>query len=388
MKNKINSYVKYIFNINNIKDDEMFLEVTTNLHDRYQSLIEEGLHEEDAYLKTIDTLGDFNFSDPKIEESFNYKPSWANIALWVSLGLAVIATIVLLLNNTMSILFTGISISLYIGSSYYLYHLSQYTLKEEKDINKHNELLKGIFKNLKTSFIFWNINISYWITSVIASLILTLTSTSVLDPSVDVLDVVLAYAIIFIVIFSIIFIIFRNVYLNIEKKYFELTQQEKLVSYVKEASVFKLNSTTIKVLTIILKVVLVLAYTTIILATGIKVRYANPPFGIYDTFTISYNPYNDQVINGILIIATLISSVFTLIVFCLNKYKLIITGWISLAVIHLTSVLYLIIYFNSNKFIAEQKRIESYGILNIISILLVISSIIYVTIKNKKNKYN
>ncbi|HHT55009.1 MAG TPA: hypothetical protein GX012_00420, partial [Acholeplasma sp.] len=235
MEQKINTYVKYIFKLNNIKDEEMYLEITTNLSERYSEFLNNGLNEDEAYLKTIDTLGDFDFNDPLIDTTYQYKPNWANISLWVSLALGILATILLFISTPVSALFTGISIALYIGSAYYLYHLSQYALKTEKDINKHNELLKGIFKNLKTTFIFWNINISYWLTSIIINFIFLLTSQTLLNNTGELYAIILGYFALFAVIFTVLLIIFKNIYKNIELKYYELTQQEKLTSYAKEA---------------------------------------------------------------------------------------------------------------------------------------------------------
>ncbi len=238
MEKKINDYVNYMFNLNNIKDEEMFNEITSNLHERFAEYIEEGLSDDEAYLKTVGTLGDFDFKEGELDDKYAYKPNWANISLMISLALAILGTIALLLNQTMSMVFTGISISLYIGSAYYLYHLSKYVLKEEKNVKKHNNLLKSMFVNLKTSFIFWNINISYWLTTVVMGLIalikgfsITIEDIYTLEPA-DIFNYIATIVIIFIAIFIVIFFIFILIYKKLEKTYLMMTNEEKLEGYL------------------------------------------------------------------------------------------------------------------------------------------------------------
>lgn len=386
MEQKINSYVKYIFNLNNIKDEDMYLEITTNLNERYNEYLSKGISEDDAYLKTINTLGEFDFNDPKIDNSFQYKPNWANISLWVSLALGILATILLFISTPVSALFTGLSIALYIGSSYYLYHMSQYALKTEKDINKHNELLKGIFKNLKTTFIFWNINISYWITSTVIGLIFLITSQTILNNPGEIFRIIAGYFVIFAVIFIVILIIFKNIYKNIESKYYELTQQEKLNSYIKETKVFKLNDTSIKVLINISKALLILFYTFIILYEGIYVHFRVGNLTVLKSFSLTYNEFDNKLGSNLLVWLTIITGLFTIISVGLGKKRFSIIGIISLILVHIGSLIYLSLTFLSKKFVATSKYISTINILNILAIIVMIVFLVFTIISFRKEK--
>ncbi len=241
MINKIKSYVEYVLKVNKIDDKEMFEEIVANLIEKYHHYLDEGLTEDKAYVETIKTIGDFNIKEEVIDDKYEYRPNWANISLWISLGLAVLSTLSLFLSVSVSIVLIAISISLHIGSSYYLYHLSQYVLKEEKDIAKHNNLLKTIFTNLKTTFIFWNINLSYWISLIINRLLapfITLNGGVITDYR-DLVLIYFFYVFVFLISFIVLFIIFRSIYLIIEKKYFDLTKEDNLDNLISRSGLFK-----------------------------------------------------------------------------------------------------------------------------------------------------
>lgn len=230
MIDRIKHYVDYIFKMNDITDNNMKAEITANLIERYVDLTKEGLGEEEAYLETIKHIGELNVKDVDLESKFSYKPNWANIALWISLGLGILATIVLLLSTSMSILFTGVSIGLHIGASYYLYTYSQYALKQERDVIKHNLLLRSIFANLKIVVISWNINISYWITSTLFKYIVPVLFYKKIDienlDTESLIQFIISGIIIFLVIFIIFNFIFAHVYKKLERKYEELTKEQ------------------------------------------------------------------------------------------------------------------------------------------------------------------
>lgn len=241
MINKIKSYVEYVLKVNKIDDKEMLEEIVANLIEKYHHYLDEGLTEEKAYVETIKTIGDFNIKEEVIDDKYEYRPNWANISLWISLGLAVLSTLSLFLSVSVSIVLIAISISLHIGSSYYLYHLSQYVLKEEKDIAKHNNLLKTIFTNLKTTFIFWNINLSYWISLIINRLLapfITINGGVITDYR-DIVLIYFFYVFVFLISFIVLFIIFRSIYLIIEKKYFDLTKEDNLDNLISRSGLFK-----------------------------------------------------------------------------------------------------------------------------------------------------
>lgn len=245
MYKKINDYIDYIFKLNNLKNDELKAEVNGNLISKYDDLLNQGLNQEKAYIETIKTIGDFNLDESNIKEKFTYKTNWANIAMTISLALAVIATIALFLHTPTSIIVFAISISFYVGAAYYLYHESQHVMKVEKDVLKHNELLKSIFTYLKTVFIFWSVNISYWLSSIITdnvlyNFILYSAGSGNLDPT-DIFGLFMFRLIIAVIFFVILLFLSIVIYNNLESKYYDLTKDNNLKSYLETTSFLKFN---------------------------------------------------------------------------------------------------------------------------------------------------
>lgn len=335
MKKKINEYVKYMMNVNNIKDNEMFIEITNNLHDRYDSFIKEGMKEDDAYLKTINTLGDFDFKEEEIDNKYKYKPNWANISLMVSHGLAILGTIALLIHTGVSLVFTGVSLSLYIGSAYYSYHLSKYVLNEEKDVAKHNSLLKNIFTNLKTSFIFWNINISFWLTSIILKLLTFLGANPnwMLDLSFDDIGLLLIFLVVlFIIIFTIIYLIFNSIYKKLEQKYLDITNEEKLESYLSQSDLFGnyLKGDFFKNLGSFLYFTI---YSVIILLVGFKVHLRTGSYG------------GTEIINAVESVALIVILIPFIFIFITTFFKPIKNIYKLMILISVDIITSLILYF-------------------------------------------
>lgn len=246
MIKKLESYLDYILKVNKIDDLELKDEITSNLIDKYNDYIKKGMDEDKAYIETIKTIGDFNIEEEVIDQKFEYKPNWANISLWVSLGLAILATIALLLSTPTSIFLVAISVSLHIGASYYLYHLSQYVMKEEKDVLKHNNLLKTIFTNLKTTFIFWNINISFWIAKILSTItipIIIYYQGEVKEFS-QIISMIVLGIIFFIMIFAVLLLVFNMVYKKLENKYLELTNEVSLDNLLKNNKIIQVKEGT------------------------------------------------------------------------------------------------------------------------------------------------
>lgn len=245
MYKKINDYIDYIFKLNKLVNEELKAEINGNLISKYDDLVEKGLDEEKAYIETIKSIGEFNLDETDIKEKFTYKANWANIAMTISLALAVLATIALFLNTPMSIIIFAVSISLYVGAAYYLYHESQHVMKVEKDVLKHNELLKSIFTYLKTVFIFWSINISYWLSSIITdnvlyNYILYRVGNGNLDPY-DILGLFLFRLLIALIFFVILLFLSISIYTNLENKYYDLTKDNNLKSYLVTSSFLKFS---------------------------------------------------------------------------------------------------------------------------------------------------
>lgn len=248
MIKKINEYVDYIFRLNNLNDNDLKDEIKGNLISRYENLLKEGLTEDKAYIETIKAIGDFNLSDKNIDEKYTYKANWANISMIVSLALAVIAIISLFINLAVNLVLFSISISLYVGSSYYLYHQSQHAMKIEKDVLKHNELLKSIFTYLKTVFSFWNINISYLLSIIISdNIVYSIMAASIDSVSGEYLTTLIVIKVVlFIVFFAIFFLISKKIFEKLENKYFDLTKENKLDSLIKKNKIFNIKPSTVK----------------------------------------------------------------------------------------------------------------------------------------------
>lgn len=248
MIEKLTDYINHIFKIRNISDEEMKQEIIANQIDRYNDYLSKGMDEETAYLKTIKSLGNIGGKEDE-QVKFEDKTTWPYMAPYLALGLAVIATIVVLIKISLSILFITTSISIFIASAYYLYHKSQHALNVLGDVNKHNSLLKEIFNNLKTIFIFWNINISFWIASIVAGIIAPIIIAE--NGFQPIFVYLIVYFVVIAISFTIIFFILNAVYVKLQVKYYELTQDDSLLvdSDVKGGSKKKVNVSSVKLVT-------------------------------------------------------------------------------------------------------------------------------------------
>src|SRR5690554_135338 len=206
----------------------------------------------------------------------------------ISLSLAVLATIALFLHTPTSIIVFAISISLYVGAAYYLYHESQHVMKTEKDVLKHNELLKSIFTYLKTVFIFWSINISYWLSSIITdnvlyNYILYRVGNGNLDPY-DILGLFLFRLLIALIFFVILLFLSIGIYNNLK-------------SYLVTSSFFKFSENHKSIIKTLLYTLLTISYIlfigfykfTIVLTVGSLTGrvYAGMFGGLPTTFIIN-----------------------------------------------------------------------------------------------------
>lgn len=276
--NKIKEYVDYLFKLNKIDDLARKEELISNLESKFIDLKANGMAEDDAYIETIKGIGDLSVEEVVSDNQFRYKPSWANISLYISLALSVIGLIVLFISTPINIVLITLSIVLYIGASYYLYHMSQHVLKEEKDVVKHNELLKAIFTHLKTIFIFWNINISYWLANIIISVLISLSvfETVSVGTFEYLSQIVLFTTIIGILIFIILLLVGNGIYKKLELKYYELTLDDKLdnlISKNKDIIFNALSDRTKNILKTIIYIFSFVLLTMITIYTGPVIDY-------------------------------------------------------------------------------------------------------------------
>ena len=318
---KIKNYVIYLFKVNQINDLAMQEEITANLIEKYNHLLNEGLDEEKAYLETIKSVGNLNLKEKPIEQKFAYKPNWANISFYVALILGILGTVVLFVSTPISIILTAVSLALYVGASYYSYHLSQYVLKEERDILKHNELLRAMFGHLKTVFIFWNINISYWIAgtftdSFIYHFIL-FDQQAILTN--DIFGLFIGRLLISLVLFIIIFIIFKLLYNSLEAKYFELTKENKLNGILKDKGLFSLSNKANIIISKTFYIIITLIYAFIVSSSSHKIILsASGSYGV----TIYYNLFEiPQQLNSFLGIIAIIAFILGFLSFIISLIK-------------------------------------------------------------------
>lgn len=244
MKNKIREYVEYQFRFD--KSDEtkdLIEEIVANLCDRYDEFLLKFHNEEKAYLEAIKQMGDFNIKPEIISDEYSLKPSWPDITMIISVVLAIFGLLITFFSLLMGTIITAASISLYAASCYYLYSYSQYIMKNEKDINKHNSLLKKIFQYMKTCFAFWAINLSILFSNLLTSLIMLLKGYSLVtsDPlelQKSVNNFMWVYVLTFLLSLIACAFLFVWLYKKISFKYYYLTGEAHIPSYLSETRKF------------------------------------------------------------------------------------------------------------------------------------------------------
>lgn len=242
MEEKIIEYVNYKFRFNKSEDvEDVKAEIIANLTDRYYDLLKEGKSMQEAYVEAIKSVG--SFSDDLSKESkgndFNLKPSIADVALVIGAVLSIFGLFASLLNITLGLTITIISIVSYAGGAYYLYAYSQYVKLQELDIEKHNLILKKIFKYMKTCYIFWAISISYYVAILFASIVYFIGSMNALSDPFKLYDLIANQIVVGIIVFIIALVasllFFTHIYNRLLRKYFELTGERYLKGKIRES---------------------------------------------------------------------------------------------------------------------------------------------------------
>lgn len=238
MKDKIREYINYVFRFEKEEDvQELKQEILANLYDRYDEFYEKYKDEEKAYIETIKCLGDFNIKDDTSIE-FNEKPSWVDISLIISVVCAIFGLIAIMFDFIIGLLVVGASISLYFTSSTYLFKLSQYVKKNEKDISKHNMLLQKIFKYMKTCFVFWAISasiIAVKIVGLVINLLISIrlfTNINLSNPLKLARSLIFINLLVFIISFILCSILLSKLYNKLIEKYYLLTGETSLKSHI------------------------------------------------------------------------------------------------------------------------------------------------------------
>ena len=236
MEKKIKDYVNYQFRFDNREDiEDLKAEIIANLIDRYYELLEKLNNPEQAYIEAIKQMGDFtNGEGIKISEDFSIKPSIPDILLLAGAILSIFGLILVLYHAVVGTIITAISILLFSGSAYYLYSYSQYVLKNYMDIDKHNILLKKIFKNMKTCFVFWAISLSLILAKLISASILSLTISGSIDYN-TIYNLFIFSFFVFILSLIILLIIFYFIYQRLINHYYYLTGDSNLKSSITDS---------------------------------------------------------------------------------------------------------------------------------------------------------
>lgn len=244
MKNKIKSYVDHYFRFDKREDLEALkAEITANLCDRYDEAIMSGLNEQEAYVKTVKSMGDFQAAAyNKVQETDKVLPSLPEYLLPVSAIFAFFACILIFLNGVVGGVLTAISIALYAAGGYYLYSKAMHVKAQDMDIERHNSYLKKIFKYMKTSFAFWSVNIAYLVAlliQLISNLIvfsLNARQTPNLNQINEVIQMFIFWSVLaFIVSFILLSVISYHIYQRLKLKYFILTGEKTIEGKIKES---------------------------------------------------------------------------------------------------------------------------------------------------------
>jgi hypothetical protein len=236
MKNKIKEYVQYQFRFD--KSDEtkdLIEEIVANLYDRYDEFLLKYHDEEKAYLEAIKQMGDFHVKPEIISDEYSLKPSWPDISMIVSVILAIFGLIITLISILIGAIITAASISIYAASCYYLYSYSQYIMKNEKDITKHNSLLKKIFQYMKTCFTFWAISLSILFSNLLTSLIVLIKMALSRESNDGLLGI---YIITFVISLIACAFLFIWLYRKLSFKHYYLTGETNIPSYLAETRKF------------------------------------------------------------------------------------------------------------------------------------------------------
>lgn len=156
MKDKLRRYVEYHFRFNEQKDKKALVdEAYNNLLERYETLRDKYGDEARAYRETIDSIGDFTDLEKGGNGEYASMPELYDVGLVVSLILSIFGIIAFFITSVLAFILAVLSIVIYSGSAYYMYHRAQYEKNEKGDIGQFNHYLDRSFSYLKTAFTFW-----------------------------------------------------------------------------------------------------------------------------------------------------------------------------------------------------------------------------------------
>lgn len=259
MRTKIQEYVHHYFRFDTRDDLEALKqEIIANLTDRFDALVEEGFDEKAAYIEAIKSMGDFN--QKKVNEiplDYQNVPEWPEYTLPASAILGIFSVAFMFINGAIGAIGTAISIILYATGSYYLYTKSMHVKSNELDIELYTSYLRKIFKYMKTTFLFWSINIAFLVAIIVQSISGFIVGMMQLDSYArpeDLINVVRTFFVVaivsFIVTFVIMLIISTKIYQRLMHKYYLLTGETSLKGKIQDSYDFIDQKGTIKSLNI------------------------------------------------------------------------------------------------------------------------------------------
>lgn len=255
MHKKIEEYVQFKLRNDHTEDSlEKKEEIISNLIERYDDYLKRTNDEEQSYIETIKTIGDFIDEE---DEEINYRPELSEMFLVSASVLAIISLLAVFLNSLVGLIIVGISISLYSVGALYLYQKSKFYETVEFNVRKYRLFLDKTFSYMKTNFTFWAITLTLVITQLIYQFLLWIVAVTTVAnytageiPDITTTDdiwYVYVFVVLgFIITFSIIGSFFIVLYRRLMKKYKELSGNSDIQSVGEKAKTFLGNKQTSK----------------------------------------------------------------------------------------------------------------------------------------------
>lgn len=224
MKEKIRNYIVYQFrNIEKTKEvEEAMEEAYLNLVELFDSFVQKNFSEEQAYIKSVEQLGDFSshFSENKQMEKQTIRPEWSESSLVGGLVASAFSVPVMFISLIWGAVFLFLGMLSFFVPAYFYYKNAKYVLETKKDVDYHNQTLKKIFTFYHYHSYAWIVAVSLLISNAIASvvssgllfLVLATSEQSITFTEIDqFLMNIMIGALLFLVIFVIVFFIAKHI---------------------------------------------------------------------------------------------------------------------------------------------------------------------------------
>lgn len=227
MHQKIMDYVNYQFRFDKRENlDSIKQEMMSNLIDRYDDLVKDGMDEKKAYIETVKRIGNIDeTSDIKVDQLYLEKPSWAVISMITVSVLAIGGLAISLMSNVIGLIVTLGSIGLFATASYALYADSQHKRALEHDIDSQKVYFQTILKTFNKNYVIWSITIAIVFSSLILNLIFLISAESisqvVLESGIG--QIIAVFFIVWFIVFIILFAILKSLQGSLYKKYIYIT---------------------------------------------------------------------------------------------------------------------------------------------------------------------